>query len=659
MQDMVVTLSQFAAITMGITKEFITELTDLFSYLELIDKIMIILEGTKYDKTFCDSCQTNIGIHEMFNLAYICCQTLINVYKPNMFLKKSGSVFGRIMAKMMIAVSHMDCPKRALFQQSAVEIVQSFLVRFQNAEVAEFAIAAIPELLANYHQVSLNANISYGEVFLLQDLFYKLKVVGKTEELVRVGLFYIPFAIVAKQEDSKVAQEIIGDIVATQVESLRTSIFLTPFEFLTNNSTFHGMKLPTDVNFSDVHLVYLKHARVPIPLKACDLIIDQMIRTEGASFKHLQFVLHAPNYSYKAIESRIRDLFAMSTVPDTEMDKQRNDLLKGAFQLASYDNKPSVKHDILDELRKPVSSLFSERNLQYEFTQKQLLQDIMTRFTVFVEFYLALSAKDKQSLEHESNYLCGGLVQLGQQLSRRTYKGKAMKIFWLLHRLSLECNYQWVEIVACSYFAGNNRLYQKIVVDEQNGPDLSTLLEGVYEKVLSYLYIPDDNLQWQNELYCCLLNLVLLYMSQGRMIDAKILLKFVEIKIAIANNAYDVVRLKYDYVLLKMASQYRSVNSRSIYSMGLHILKEIKQNFNIIHKGDFIADVIYETIAYISLRCYNRHQPSDESETLLVWMVNYASRHGLVLQSARALLLATLLNLGRENAELTQVSVNF
>lgn len=621
---------------------------------------MIVLEGTKYGKTFCDSCQTNIGIHEMFNLTYICCQTVINVYKPNMYSKRAGSVFGRIMAKMLIAVSHMDCPKRALFQQSAIEIVQSFLERFQNAEVAEFAIAAIPELMENYHQVSLNANISYGEVFLLQDLFYKLKIVGKTEELIRVGLFYIPFAIVTKQEDSKVTQEMIRDIVAAQVdESLRTSTFLTPFDFLTNNTTFNGMKLPTDVNISDVHLVYLKHASVPIPLKACDLIIDQMIRTEGASFKHLQFVLYAPNFSYKAIKSPIRHLFELSTVPNTEMDKQRNDLLKGAYQLASYDNKPSVKYDILDELRKPVSSLFSERNLQYEFRQKQLLQDIMTRFTVFVEFYLALSAEDKQSLEHESNYLCGGLAQLGQQLSRRTYKGKAMKIFWLLHRLSLECNCQWAEILACSYFAGNHRLYQKIVADEQNGPDLSALLEGFYEKVLSYLYTPDDNLQWQNELYCCLLNLVLLYMCQGRMIDAKILLKFVEIKIAIANNAYDVVRLKYDYVLLKMASQYRPVNSRSIYSMGLHILKEIQQNFNIIHKGDFTADVIYETIAYISLRCYNRHQPSDESETLLVWMVNYASRRGLVLQSARALLLAALLNLGRENAELTQVSVNF
>lgn len=665
------TLAKILTLTNKITKRFLVSSDVLLKVFELVNKLIMILEKTKYDKTFCGHCQTNIGNHEIYNLGFEFSNTVNELNSLKDFekhSKESSASFGRLIASMLVAVTNIDCNSKTIFQRNALNAVRNFFVKYQTKELAGFAIAVVPELLRKCNKVKLDL---YSELYLLQRLFALLKAVGNIAELIRVGLFYIPIAIAAKEEDSNMTHNMVYDIVMAQRSDEFKGTFFTPYDYLTKNPVLHGVKLPSTVNFSDVHLVYLKigNCYVTLPKEFNDKVLEQLLKMEP-TVKHLQFALFVPNFSYKKFEERICAVINRGTVPNAELNAQSIGLLKGVFKLADYrENQTQMDTkwktvSMTTELSKKSSELFTEQNLQYEHSQRKILLYTLSKFTEFVEFYLAISADEKPRYKWEITYLMSELMFLSRQFSMRTYDDEAMKLSWLLYRLSVDTKHELNEINACSHFAENHQLYQSVVVKGQKGqkgPDLTTLLDECYSKIVSNLEAATTlSKRKQNRLYICLLNIAHLYIDQGHIDDAKSLLKFVYLKSFSKNETYDGVRLKYDFVLLKMVSKNGQRVPTSIYQMSRRILNNIRKNPMIVYDDSYaVADVMYKTIVEMAIRCYHRYQPVNESEKLLLWMVKFASHLGLVLRAARALLLAALLNLAREKVDLLQVSCFF
>lgn len=603
--------------------------------------------------------------------------------KKNMIDKTIIEEFSKIYTLKLIALSKLQCETSRSLQAKALYSLNEIISLCQTKEKTEFAMPLLSDVLKNLKRIKVSSlDVAANENYFLRKLFDLLKINENWTELIHVGYLMLPFWIAASEENSNIAHNIIYTVSLTQQQQKETVKFQTPYDYFTDkNSTFYYLNISKDIDYVKIMLCYLKISNIYITpaMEYNNKIIYQilMLAPNADPLISLRFIFYVEITNYNRFAARIQTELNRLNV---KASGNSAGLLTASFNYTIYLNNLTEISEkfkavsIKEELdKKPPSTLFDEQNLFFERNQFELLRNAKKQFIAFVEFYLDKAPAKRVIYNDEVQYLLKRLKSLALNLTVRDYQMNAMDTYMALFRLSKVANDQFGLISACSYFAEYSNEFNKRLVADSNKMNLSEILDDCYAILVEQISkLSTLSLRKQNEIFFCLLNIVLYYMESSRILDAKQLLKFVLMQIGSgdsiegANNAktnstiqYNAVRIKYYSVLFTMISKYNEISPFSPLQFAEFTMEHIRNNIHLTAEDPVnIAIILFKLIPDIVTYCLNRYEATEEGEVLLLTLIKIAFRMGLVRRTINAMLQIALIKLFGEKCDDSEVSKN-
>lgn len=669
--DTSVTLSRFLLISKPVFAPHLS-VANMDGLFDLMWSLIPLLRSTVYLKTFCSWCQNadNIGLHCIIDIAVQAYEIIMDAIAKDLCSKGLAANFGRIMAKMIGAATWLTCPMVENYQRNTLQRVRTFISNFKTKEHVQFVLPVLNALAASVHKHDLskaNSSTPYNALHLLRHLFEAHEMAGNVLEMIRVGHLYIPFAIASGTENTNLFHNIIYKVAIAQRTDDMKDEFITPYDFLSDEkSNFYGLPMPKNIDHAHILFTYLRviHTYLVFSKEFNNKIIHQILMnaSESCPSRYLSFVLYTSNFCYKPIEEQIRQVLQGLTKTNTteKMNCVKVALIKGAFKFVDYLNTTHVidekfrKISFKDEIENPTSEIMNELTFNLELEQTRLLIYVKEKFHEFVNFYLNLAKKEREDYNDEYKYLLVEALRLARQFTIRLYPEHAMQMYILLFRLSLnDVSNEVSEIIAVSYFVEYSGDYQRFNVGENQLPDLETILDGAYPRVVRQLEsIQQLSHRKQNELYNCLLNLALHYVGTGRPRHAQLLLRFIERRNRSCTDTYDFIRLKYDLTILKMVERFKVPHECSVFDLGQKIFANSTKSYHIIAEDTIsVAMAMIDVINVMTNHSYHRFKHVADMEKLSALMVKYAMSLGMLLRATSLMNIGLLLVVAREKKE--------
>lgn len=686
--DTAVTLAEFVNATQKLLIESIdgNNLKDLFSFMY---RIIEILRSTKCSKTFCIKCENNTGIHGIDSLTTIACSFYKKSIQENFCNDGITEIFAKIYSHKLMSLSLLVCEYARSAQTNAVVALNDIVGMCTTADKTAFVIPILHELLTTFRKTKLTEiNFEYNEVFILRKLLDMLKINEDWKEMIRVGFLAIIFLIIQKGDASTTLHNLVYSTCLLQQTHKETIKFFTPCNYLSEKGEkFYNLRLPSNLDYIDISLIYLKLANLYItfPMDFNNKIIDQILKAAAIKpnpLKNLRFIFYTDNITYDCFHERIQTELKRVNKQELISESLERKLLIGAFRFAEYlsvlnANTTKYKHiSISEEISRKQSSLFEEQNLNFEIIQYKMLLRVKRSFNDFLQYYFALKADDCARYHDEIQYLLVRTKLLARHFNLREYPTDALETYAILFKLAKLKNDEFGIITACSYFAENSREFESRFANDM---DLSKMLEHCYTLLVNHLQnLSKLSLRKQNEIFYCLLNISLYYLSINRINDAKKLLQFVHLTIGPCEMVtkcskhskndktentdenkmqYEAVRIKYYSVLFVMIIKYNQTSSFSLTNFAEFIMYYVRSKINMTADDTInVPNILFNTIPEIITCGLNRYDLNEIGESLLTVLLKFSIRMGLIRRSIKTLIMIGLVNLFAENFKGCEVS---
>lgn len=638
--------------------------------MDLIVVQLPVLEKTAYNKHFCfgSSCPANVGEHTIIDLATDGFQLITHALTNNICTRETVRKFASIVSAALVTVSTLNCPVVEFYQRNLLTYLRNFLIKTKTEENVRFQIPVLEKLLTTVAKVNLahaKTATPYNALYLLKYLIEAYEMVDDIQELINTGLLYIPFAIAAHGEDSDMMHRIVYLVALNQRKDEWKLKFTTPYDYLrSETANLHGLELPENIDYAHVLCVYLRLSNhyIIFSNEFNNKIIHQLLLNAGNSCpsKYLPFVLYTSNFCYKPIEQMVRNIINTPSIMAGATDKlnaYQLGLIKGAFKLVDYFNTMLAtdekyrKGSLADDWTKPESEMYNDLNLPNELAQKQILLYCQDKFTKFIDFYMKLEAPDKELYKEEIKYLARELPRLAREFSARFYHVEAAVIYWNVYQLYENDEINEVNaITACSYFLENPIDYQEIVVGKKSGPSLQIILDTCNGKIANQLKSMENlSARKQIQIYVCMLNMALYYVSQNRISDGQLLLKFIDSNMD--DKIHSSVRLKYDYTVLQMTIKHQMGDVEPWHWACEMITRLIKMMHLMNDEALVVATIMFKTITDLSAYSYHRHLNITDLDRLAMAAAKYSLGSGQIIRTIKLLNTTLLTNVAREKPE--------
>lgn len=679
-QDIAVTIAEFLQIS---KHQFGSKLNAdrMRTIFRLVILLIEILRYTKYEKTFCTLCKSNVGLHEVDAVAAVCNELYKSAIEHNVLLDAQiVDAFSKIFAKNLMNLGELECDHVASLQTKALHEFRNIVTLCSTKERCNYVVPMFAHIFQNFAKIQLTkvkiTNGSFNELFVLRKLYELMKSVENWPELIHVGYLMLGYMIVANDANTNALHCIMHEVGQKQFEHKDTIPFESPYDYWVaiakGGDPIYRLKFPENASSVEMLLTYVKISRLyaiagleEFDNKCVNQLL--MLAKKHEAIRCLRFVYHINKFEWDKVYKRIECLMMGLTAgadAKGEHHKRAVNLLAGAFDLATYTNrvtettKKYIGLSLTEELNcTSRSTVFDEQTLTFERIQAQLLLNAKQHLQSFAEFYLGLSESNRSVYDDESKYLLRAFKDIARNFMYRDYEPETMDSFLVLYRLAKVANDEFGMIFACSHFAEHSATFRV----RHGNLELDSMLDQCYISLVQNIEkIANISIRKQKELFFCMLNIALYHFEDNRIDDGKKIMQFVRIQMNERHIQCGVVEMKYYAVLLEMVTKYGQPSRFSALEFGDYIIQNIRKNIANVPAEDSINVplILFTIVPAIVTFCLNRYENPAVGESMLLTVLKFALRSGYVRRSLNALILIGLCNLYQEKWQITEVCIN-
>lgn len=643
---------------------------------------MDILRHTKYDKTFCNYCKTNVGPHEVEVAASVAIEVYKSAIQKNIVLDAQiYDSFGKMFATNLMNLSKLDCSSTNYSQSKHLQELRQMTTLCSSTAKMNYVIPVYTHIFQNFADIQLNKVKltpagTVDELYMLRKLYDFVKSAEMWSELIHVGFFMLAYILVAEKPNKILLHSTIYEVSKIQVQYKDTIPFETPYDFYTRkkDSVFR-VKFPENVSVVDMLLAYVenhgKYSQNGLDELNNKCIYQLMMLAAKEDPIHcMRFIYHIDKFNYESTVAerckRHLRTFRASVELYDEKKKRAALLLIGAFNFHNYminmieTNKKNAGLVLQDELNSTDRpTIFSLQTLAFEREQAELLFAAKKQMESFLIFCMELNEADRAVYEEELRYLLKAMKDVARYFQARDYECESMEAFVALYRLAKLLDDQFGMINACSYIAENSLAFRERFRN-QHELELTTMLDQCYVLLVKNIQdIATLSIRKQKEIFYCLLNIALYHFADNRIDDGKKIMQFVRIQMQERNIHHGVVEMKYYSVLFEMISKYQQPSRFSAIEFGEYLIKKIRDQVANLPPEDatHIPMLMFNAIPAIVTFLLNRYEStSSVRENLLQTMLKLAVKSGYVRRSTSALILIGVSDLYQEKWQMAEVS---